>query len=198
MRLESTPYLLVITGLLVGVGLIFIFGIAFTTTEPIVKTIDNDSEMPQEKEDDNVEINDNEMSPDEQSVEQLKFRDIFLSYNESQYLTLDIGLISEDEYSRSAAVKRINEAIRTCSHKAIHLLYGLGSMQIAIDGLIDSDRTCHFFLMYDIEMGGQILECRVPTFVLARWESWMNDTAPSIMKIKGYCSSPFIRNDSGG
>ncbi|MEO9294363.1 MAG: hypothetical protein ABI347_02045 [Nitrososphaera sp.] len=104
--------------------------------------------------------------------------------NPLETISLDEGS-SGRNYETDVKLMHAEEAMKSCKPAYIIIGYGLGGMQVAIEGVANG--SCTMAITYDIEMGAKSLDCSVPPGKMAKWESWKNADVPSISEISEYC-----------
>jgi hypothetical protein len=109
----------------------------------------------------------------------------FTRYDSGQTIYLEMSSVENDE-SALQTLTAITNAFVLCEYKLVHISYGLGSMTAAIEG-VQGD-LCSMAVAYEIEQGGEKLDCHVPQGRLANWMTWMNRGMPTVDEIKPYCN----------
>lgn len=107
----------------------------------------------------------------------------FTKYDTRQSIYLDTSSVENEEGLQT--MNKLLNAFDSCDYQLVQISYGLGSMRAAIEGM--QNGFCSMAVEYEIEQGGEKLDCLVPQGRLASWMPWTNRVMPTVDEIKPYC-----------
>ena len=119
-------------------------------------------------------------------INNFKTGSLFINTNIACENTIDVDPGSSAFNNRS--IKCFDEFLKGCKPSNFHLLYGLGSMIVSIQGKENS--LCSILIMHEIEMGEKRFSCLIPLDKVVNWYSWKNANGlAAVDDILSFCSS---------